>query len=144
MKESIETDKKADFGFTAYVWHEVYAKIKLFEEVKDLIIQNFYLKKYSSQVHELIFAFQISPPPRFFDYQNYFSYKKGIIFLYGKIDYQTFWEASPQQALTLMCQAYLDAILTIPSLRGMKKVQFDTEKLYQDLKGLFIEKGILL
>jgi len=140
-------EKVNDFGFTAYVWDGLNFKHWLFRPVEELIVQNFELKNYtySEKISRIIFAFQINPSPvnRIFDYPNTFAYKRGLLFLYGKIDYQIFLEASDKEALNLMCQSYLDAILTIPSLRGMKKVLFDAQKLHDDLKNLFLEKGFL-
>jgi len=133
------------FGFTAYVVEDLNFKHWLFRPVEDLIEQNFVLEYYtdSSKVKEIIFAFQIEPEPVFFKLTNRFAYKKGIIFLYGKIDYETFKNATEQEALALMCESYLEAILTIPSLRGMKKIAFDAQKLHQDLRNMFLEKGFL-
>jgi len=134
-----------EFGFTAYVVEDINLKHWLFRPAEDLIEQNFVLEHYTntSKVKEIIFAFQIEPEPAFFKLENSFAYKKGIIFLYGKIDYETFKNATEKEALRMLCQSYLAAILTIPSLRGMKKVHFEAQKLHDDLVKSFIEKGFL-
>lgn len=135
------------FGFTSYVWHELNRKHWLFRPVEEAIQANIVLSAYkdTEKVGNIFFAFQINPPPvdEMFSHPNRFAYKDGVLLLYGKIAYETFKNASDQEALALMCQSYLSAILTIPSLRGMKKVNFDAQKLYEDLKALFIEKGFL-
>ena len=143
IKEKISTV----FGFTSYVWHELNRKHWLFEPVEDFIKENIVLENYTDtqKVGNLFFGFQINPPPvdKMFSYPNSFAYKKGIIFLYGKIDYETFKNATEKEALQLLCQSYLAAILTIPSLRGMKKVHFEAQKLHDDLVKSFAEKGFL-
>ncbi len=131
------------FGFTAYIWHEIHRKTWVFDPVRRTIAQQFGLLAYtqSPKIKEIVFAFEISPPPTFFNHANRFAWKKGVIYLYGKIPYQTFAEADEKTALKLMCESYLEAILTIPNLRGMKKIQFDAQKLQEDLKKLFEEKA---
>ena len=148
MIKTTQTDEiRPEFGFTSYIWHEIHQKTWVFDQVRHAINQIVRLENYTdlSKIKRIVFAFQINPSPvdRIFDYANRFAYKKAVIFLYGKIDFQTFLDANPQDALALMCQSYLDAINSIPSLRGMKKVHFDTQKLHEDLRRIFVEKGFL-
>jgi len=134
----------APFGFTTCIWHELHHKRWFFEDI-ETIIQHIELSDYtdSPKIKEVFFTVQSNPSPvdKIFDYPN--TLKSGIIFLYAKIDYQTFLEADQKQALALLCQTYLDAILNIPTLKGMKKIHFETQKLHKDLKQLFSEKGFL-
>jgi len=140
--------KKQNFEFNSFVWHEINHNIWLFDEVEKHIQENFTLNSYTDnleKIKSLFFAFQINPSPvnEIFSAKSYFAYKKGIIFLYAKIDYELFKNASQKEALQLLCETYLDAILTIPSLRGMKKIAFDAQKLHNNLRVLFLEKGFL-
>jgi len=43
----------------------------------------------------------------------------------------------------MQAKLYLQSILEIPTLRGMKKVAFDVQKFYADTQNLFLQKGWL-
>jgi len=137
--------KEYTFGFTAYVWHEIYEKSCIFHQVEDLVKEFFTITDYTSDIKKIIFSICINPQnvDEILQPISHYAWNKKLIEIYGKIDFQTFLDANPQDALALMCQSYLDAINSIPSLRGMKKVHFDTQKLHQDLRRLFVEKGFL-
>jgi hypothetical protein len=71
------------------------------------------------------------------------SKRKESVFLYGKIPYEIFAAADDKTALRLLCESYLAAILRIPTLKGMKNVHFQAQKLHDDLEYFFKENGYL-
>ena len=91
------------------------------------------------------FAFLINPEnyASIFKFSDRFAWRKGDVYLYEKIPYETFAAADEKTAVRLMCEGYLAAILRIPALRGMKKIKFDSQKLHDDLKIFFKENGFL-
>ncbi len=130
------------FGFTAYVWHEVYRKTWSFDQVEDCICQKIDLSNYTPEVSKLNFALDINPADvdQVLRLRSRYAWKKKRLELFGKVPYQKFVEADEKEALRLMCQTYLDTLRIIPTLRGMKKVAFDVTKLCTDLTALFSEK----
>jgi hypothetical protein len=137
-------EKKTSFGFTAFIWHELNQKTKLFDLAENFVRANFEVSNYttSPEIKSLFFALLINTPQseHIFDYKNKYGFKTGIINLYGKIPYETFKEADDKTAMRLMCESYLSAILQIPTLRGMKNKNFDAQRLHDDLKKVFEEK----
>jgi hypothetical protein len=136
-----------NISFTSYTWHEIEGKVRLFTPISRIIKQNYSLSDYNN-AHEKIsisFAFLINPDSysSIFDYKDRFSRKKGDIYLFGKIPYETFAAADEKTAMTLLCQTFLKALLRIPTLAGMKNIDFDAQKLHDDVEKLFSENGFL-
>ncbi len=131
------------FPISGACWHELYPKLKV-HEIEPLLFNHLKLSDYTdtSIIKRYFFMFIIMPPENL-NHENwgkYFSAKTGIIHNYQKIDFELFKQANETEALQMQAEAYLQGILAIPSLRGMKKVFFDTAKMYADVKGLFVEK----
>lgn len=137
-------EKTNDFTFTSFTWHEVSKKVKLFYPVEDYIKENFKLCDYtiSTKLKSINFAFLINTPETesIFKYPNRYGWKTGNIFIYGKVPYQDFKNEDEKEALKTLCNYFLAAILTIPTLKGMKNIPFDAQKLHDDLHHLFLEK----
>jgi hypothetical protein len=135
------------FLSTAYVWKDVSVKASKFSEINRFIDSSFDVKNYtdSPKVKRILFAHLINLDAyaSMFDYSDRFAWRKGDIFLYGKIPYEIFAAADDKKAVQLLCESYLAAILRIPLLKGMKKVHFQTQKLHDDLEIFFKENGFL-
>jgi hypothetical protein len=135
----------ASFLFTAYVWKEIATRALKFSEINHLIDKTFEVKNYSDspKVKRILFAHLINLDAyaAMFDYSDRFAWRKGDIFLYGKIPYEIFAAADDKTALRLLCESYLAAILRIPTLKGMKNVHFQAQKLHDDLEYFFRENG---
>ena len=136
---------QATFVFTSFAWHEVSKKIFLFRKIERQIEGYFEVKNYSDspKVKRILFAHLINLDAyaAMFDYSDRFAWRKGDIFLYGKIPYEIFAAADDKTALRLLCESYLAAILRIPTLKGMKNVHFQAQKLHDDLEYFFRENG---
>jgi hypothetical protein len=137
-----ELERKNTLGFTSYIWLELHQKATLFFVVEDYVKLHFDISAYSPQVVKLIFALDINPDDVdvVLKLRSRYAWNRKVIELFGKIGYETFLAADEKEALRLMCESYLNEILMIPTLKGMKKVFFDAQKLHEDLKMLFEEK----
>ncbi len=136
---------KLNFGFTAFLWHDIGDKSGLFSDAKDYIKANYKVSDYttSPKIKAIYFSLLINTPETesFFEFKSRYGAKSGIINIHGKIPYETFKEADDKTAMRLMCESYLAAILLIPTFRGMKNKNFDAQRLHDDLKKVFVEKG---
>ncbi|MCU0391933.1 MAG: hypothetical protein MUE81_12505 [Thermoflexibacter sp.] len=135
--------RATSFPISGACWHELYPKLKI-HEIEPLLFHHLKLTDYTdtSAVKRYFFMFVIMPPdnPNHDSWGKYFSAKSGIIHNYVKMDFELFKQANESEALQMQAEAYLQGITIIPSLRGMKNIFFDTEKLYADVKNLFLRK----
>lgn len=133
-----------DFYITSASWHEVSHKIK-FADFENLLSNNLKISDYSEQVKQYQFLFvAVQPTNRNHDnWRAYFSSKRGILYHNLKLDFERFQQADQEEAYQMQAQLYLQSILEIPTLRGMKKVAFDYQKFYDHAQNLFLKKGWL-
>jgi hypothetical protein len=135
------------FLYTAYAWKEVAKKVLLYTDINKEIDTNFEVANYtdSPKVKRILFAFLINLDAyaSIFKFSDRFAWRKGDVYLYGKIPYEIFAAADDKTAIRLMCEAYLASILRIPALKGMKKINFNAQKLHDDLQNFFKEKEFL-
>jgi hypothetical protein len=112
--------------------------------IENLLIAQLSIQKYSDIV--CCYAFVLVVMPDNDDIHNkmwghFFSKKDKTIYHSLKLNYQKFEKATESEALTMQAEAYLEGILQISTLRGMKKVAFDSQQFYQDSKTLFENVG---
>ncbi len=133
-----------DFIITGATWHEVADKLML-NEFEELICQNLKISDYSDEVKQYLFLFIAvhSDNPNHDNWAKYFSRKKGILYHNLKLDFERFEKATQEEANQMQAELYLQSILEIPTLRGMKKIDFDAQKFYADTQNLFLQKGWL-
>lgn len=138
--------RATSFPISGACWHELYPKLKV-HEIEPLLFKNLKLSDYTDidTVKRYFFMFIIMPPdnPNHNSWGRYFSAKSGIIHNYVKMDFELFKQANMQEALQMQAEAYLQGISEIPMLRGMKKIAFNQEKMYLDVKKLFLEKQFI-
>jgi hypothetical protein len=113
-------------------------------KIRNLLNNSLNIRNYSSEVKSYFLLFIIELP------QNNIHEKKWKKGFYKKdtviennfyFDYRKFEKATETEALTMQAEAHLEGILQIPTLRGMKKVAFDSQKFYDDCKTLFENVG---
>jgi hypothetical protein len=135
------------FLFTSFSWHEIMQKVFFFDTAEAILQSNISVLNYSEtlKVKRILFAHLTNPDSysSIFDYKDRFSRKKGDIYLFGKIPYETFAAADEKTAMMLLCQTFLNALLRIPTLAGMKNIDFDAQKLHDDVEKLFSENSFL-
>jgi hypothetical protein len=139
------SDKPRNFIISAVCWHELGNKLQ------DLLVEKTISNelKISNYIdNELItryfFIFIVVQPDNHLHdnrWQKGFSVKKHTLYNNLHLDYQKFEKATETEALTMQAEAYLEGILQIPTLRGMKKIKFDSQKFYDDCKMLFENVG---
>jgi hypothetical protein len=142
-KKLVEATSVIDFDISAICWHEVYPKMQLLK-IRNFLNNSLRISNYSSEVKSYFLLFIVELP------QNTIHEKKWKKGFYKKdtviennlhLDYHKFEKATETEALTMQAEAYLEGILQIPTLRGMKKVKFDSQKFYDDCKNLFENAG---
>jgi hypothetical protein len=129
-----------DFLVGGIGFHTVSSKIFLVNSIEDLLIDTLELKNYSDFVTCYTFIIHAAT-----SYESkgrkYFAKKQHFLYNTAQLDLAKFEKATETEALTMQAEAYLEGILQIPTLRGMKKVAFDSQKFYQDCKILFENAG---
>jgi hypothetical protein len=132
-----------DFEITAVCWHEVYPKLQLLK-MRNLLNNSLSINNYSSEAKSYFVLFILELPKNNIHEKKWkkgFYKKEAVIETNFYFNYQKFEKATETEALTMQAEAYLEGILQIPTLRGMKKVAFDSQKFYQDCKILFENAG---
>ncbi len=142
-KKLVSETPMLNFDLTAVCWHEVYSKMQLLQ-IRNLLNHNLKISNYSKEVQTYFFLFIIElpnnkPPEKI--WKKGFYKKDEVIENNLHLDYHQFEKANESEALTMQAEAYLAGILQIPTLRGMKKVAFDSQQFYQDCKTLFENVG---
>jgi len=138
------TNIDCDFYFTSASWHEVHDKIEVLE-FEEFISNNLKISDYSNEVKQYQFLFIAVQPdnPNHDDWRKYYSKKRGILYNNLKLDFERFEKANQAEAYQMQAELYLKSIFEIPTLRGMKKVHFEAQELYEDVRKLFLQKGWL-
>ncbi len=112
--------------------------------IENLLISQLSIQNYSDVVCCYAFVLVVMPDSDVIHnkmWGHFLSKKDKTIYHSLKLNYQQFEKATETEALTMQAEAYLEGILQIPTLRGMKKVAFDSQKFYQDSKVLFENVG---
>ncbi len=138
-----ETDDNIcpDFLVGSITWHTVSDKM-INRIIEKTLSEKLALKNYSNSI--TCYAFTISVTANYESKgRKYFDKKQHLLYNTAQLDLAKFEKATETEALTMQAEAYLEGILQIPTLRGMKKVVFDSQKFYQDCKALFENAGWL-
>ncbi len=136
-----------DFGLTDFSSKEIYDKLKTTDLIK-LLEKNLDMSSYADKgiVRQYFFNF-VALNPHLLRYEEhgskYYSKKDQIIYNILDLEYDRLAQASEQEVKQMQAELYLQSIKEIPHLRGMKKIPFDAEKLYNDVKQLLEENGWL-
>jgi hypothetical protein len=112
--------------------------------IENLLLSHFTIQKYSDFVACYAFVLVVMPDSDNMHnkmWGHFLSKKDKTIYHSLKLNYHKFEKATETEALTMQAEAYLEGILQIPTLRGMKKVAFDSQKFYDDCKMLFENVG---
>ncbi len=129
------------FEVTSAAWHEVGNKMHNadFQDALNLL----HIEDYSDVVKEIYFTFIVLPD----DVQVWrnshskYHWSRGLLAPIAWLDYAKFAQATDKGAIQMQAQAYLDTILTFPSIKGLKKNPFDYQQFYKDVKALFEKEG---
>jgi hypothetical protein len=110
-------------------------------KIENSLVENIDLKKYGSGLTEINFIYLIraAKDDKFGEYKRYAKLKKFVDFQL-KIDEEDFIAASDENALGMMAHLFLKSILLYKEL---KIKDFDDIRFYDDVKKLFLEKGLL-
>lgn len=133
--------KNDHFPVGSYAWHEIKDKM-LSGDIQILLGNHLQISDYSTEVKEYwlrVLALKLPSPMQV--QPCYFSVKKGILYHAISLNWEQIRDLPLADAQNLQAKAYLAAILEIPKIRGMKKRFFDTQKFYDDVQKLFVEKG---
>jgi len=130
------------FPVNAYAWHELAPKL-LSYEIRNILGSHLILTDYEAQtkMYWLRMLVMLPSPLNETKPPRYFSKKQGILYDYLELDCETMLKVSIPEAHQMQAEAYLQAILKIPTIRGMKKRNFQTEKFYADVRQLFQQAG---
>lgn len=132
---------KKMFRFSAIISEGLIKKLDI-ESLESLLNENLSLDGYGKDFICIGFVFIVTPlSSEFYPASSFFSKSSQKLKLELALDYLRFSQASPQEAKQMMANLYLEAIKTYPSIRGMKKVKFDHQKFYADVKALFERQG---
>lgn len=112
--------------------------------IENLLISQLNIQQYSDFINCYAFVLVVMPDNDDMHdkmWGHFFSKKDKTIYHSLKLNYHKFEKATETEALTMQAEAYLEGILQISTLRGMKKVKFDSQKFYEDCKILFENAG---
>jgi len=137
-------DLEYKFYSTSVAWHEIDSKV-IARAFKHLVSKNLRMSDYSDEVKQYQFLFiAVQPDNRNHDnWRKYYSKARNVIYNNLKLDYERLEKADQIEANQMQAELYLKGIFEIPTLRGMRKVDFDAQRFYEDARYLFIQQGWL-
>jgi hypothetical protein len=134
--------RKNPFWCSCIAWYELKDKM-FYDQVESVLMRSVRLADYGNDVIRIVFIFIADLPNSMHKERTFYSPKKQTLHLELALDYSRFALASPQEAKLMMAELYLEAIKTYPKIRGMKKIAFDHEQFYADVRNLFEKEGWL-
>lgn len=139
--QNTQAIEKFVLDVTSIAWHGVSPKMRN-SELRN-ILKVLDLKNYTSEISEIYFTFIVLPKEveTWRDSKSSYSPKKKKLCPIAWLDYTKFAQTTDKEAIQMQAQAYLDTILTFPSVKGLKKKPFDYQQFYKDVKALFEKEG---
>lgn len=133
-----------DFLIPSASWHSISSKL-INREMEDILCQSLTIKDYSDAVKQYYFMLIAVPAdnPNHDNWAKYYSKKRGVLYNNLKLNFDGFESVNLEEAYQMQAELYLKSVFEIPTLRGMKNTPFDAQKLYEDVRELFIQQGWL-
>ncbi|TAD96063.1 MAG: hypothetical protein EAZ97_14620 [Bacteroidetes bacterium] len=136
----------SSFYFSAKIWHEAYTKVDLYKSAFSVMFNtHLRLANYTEKIKSIDFFFIVTLPKiaHINPERRRYIAKEERLELSLALDYEKFQNAEIPETKQMMANLYLESIKTYPKIRGMKKIAFDTERFYNDVKAMFEKEGWL-
>jgi hypothetical protein len=131
-----------DFVFTgAKDWHtDTMMSIKAVSTVEKLLNSNLSIKKYGQGLDRIGFVYNIMDDIRNHPNEKVFFRKKKKLLICLQLDFGRAVKANLEELIELEAILYLESI---KRYKAWKIKDFDSDLFYQDVRNLFLEKGII-
>ena len=131
-----------DFRITGIIWHELGFEKGLedFKFLERIINEFLSIRNYGNGLKYTLFIYLIDLPNTIHQEGKYYSKKNQYLKIIKKIDFDLAMRLPRDEYQSLLASTYLSSV---EEYKNWKIKDFDCERFYQDLKQLFLDKGLI-